>query len=148
MRGAAVAEWQNFLGISADGIFGPETTRVTKLFQGDHGLEPDGIVGPKTRAAAHLATTGAPPPGPVPVVAPVLTGPPSGYVASRPTDELRQIAKETLALGDPVGTSYPFEMDGKKYLAVVVPETTPGTVLAMDHGGARALVIYQPENQA
>jgi hypothetical protein len=64
------------------------------------------------------------------------------------TDELQQIATNTLALGDPVGTSYPFEIDGRKYLAVVVPETIPGTVLAMDHGGARALVIYQPENQA
>lgn len=134
MRGTAVAEWQVFLGISADGIFGPETTLATKLFQASKGLAQDGVVGPATRAAARLPSSGS---TSAPVVSPVLTGPPSGYVAARPTPLLEQVAASTLAFGDPVGTSYPFESDGKKYLAVVT----------MD-GGKKVVAIYQPENQA
>jgi peptidoglycan hydrolase-like protein with peptidoglycan-binding domain len=136
MRGPAVAEWQNFLGITADGFFGPNTTSATRLFQTARGLKADGVVGPETRAAAHRAST-EPPQAVTPVVTPVLTGPPSGYVAARPTPELTQVAKDTLAFGDPIGTSYPFEADGKKYLAVVILD-----------GGTKRVAIYQPENQA
>lgn len=39
---------QRKLGVSADGIFGPQTQRATVEWQKKHGLSADGIVGPKT----------------------------------------------------------------------------------------------------
>lgn len=52
MRGRDVAQWQRFLGVVVDGIFGLRTMRATKVWQSAHNLEPDGIVGPKTREMA------------------------------------------------------------------------------------------------
>jgi cell wall-associated NlpC family hydrolase len=46
-----VAAIQRALGISADGIFGPQTKAAVKAFQARNGLEVDGIVGPMTRGA-------------------------------------------------------------------------------------------------
>jgi len=46
-----VAEAQRKLGVTADGIFGPQTTAAVKAFQLSHGLVADGIVGPLTWAA-------------------------------------------------------------------------------------------------
>lgn len=46
-----VAELQRKLNITADGIFGPQTTAAVKSFQSSHGLAADGIVGPLTWAA-------------------------------------------------------------------------------------------------
>lgn len=43
-----VAEWQKFLGLPADGIFGENTEKATKNFQKNYGLDADGIVGPGT----------------------------------------------------------------------------------------------------
>lgn len=39
---------QRFLNISVDGIFGPNTEKYVKIWQGKKGLYQDGIVGPKT----------------------------------------------------------------------------------------------------
>jgi cell wall-associated NlpC family hydrolase len=50
-RGPAVAAAQRALGITADGVFGPQTKRAVKAFQRAHGLVADGIVGPLTSAA-------------------------------------------------------------------------------------------------
>jgi len=48
-KGADVIEIQEKLSITpADGIFGPGTEEVVKLWQEHHGLFPDGIIGPKT----------------------------------------------------------------------------------------------------
>ena len=47
-EGARVAKIQRWLGISADGIFGPGTKRAVKRFQRRHGLTADGVVGPVT----------------------------------------------------------------------------------------------------
>lgn len=47
----AVKAVQSLLGISADGIFGPQTEAAVKQWQREHGLEDNGIVGDKTFAA-------------------------------------------------------------------------------------------------
>ena len=56
-RGALVKELQEFLGITADGDFGPGTERAVKDWQGKNGLVSDGIVGPKTWDEMGIATT-------------------------------------------------------------------------------------------
>jgi peptidoglycan hydrolase-like protein with peptidoglycan-binding domain len=53
-RGEAVRKIQRELGITADGVFGPQTERAVKRFQSSHDLVPDGIVGPLTRGALGL----------------------------------------------------------------------------------------------
>jgi lysozyme family protein len=56
-HGPRVERVQRWLGLQADGIFGPGTRRAVKRFQRRHGLTVDGIVGPATlralRRAAH-----------------------------------------------------------------------------------------------
>jgi putative chitinase len=47
-RGRLVKAWQEFLNISADGIFGKETESATITFQNNNGLKADGIAGPAT----------------------------------------------------------------------------------------------------
>lgn len=48
----AVARWQQIIGVSADGKFGPMTASATKKWQASRGLVADGIVGPKSWSAA------------------------------------------------------------------------------------------------
>ena len=43
-----VKNLQQQLGITADGIFGPQTKNAVIQYQKAHGLTPDGIVGPQT----------------------------------------------------------------------------------------------------
>ena len=50
-RGEDVKALQKKLGVTADGIFGPDTAKAVKALQKKHGLTVDGIVGPKTLAA-------------------------------------------------------------------------------------------------
>jgi peptidoglycan DL-endopeptidase CwlO len=54
-KGAGVAAAQRALGISADGVFGPQTRKAVRAFQRAHGLTADGRIGPQTRAALGLA---------------------------------------------------------------------------------------------
>lgn len=53
-RGRAVRKVQRRLGVSADGVFGPQTGRAVRRFQRRRGLTADGIVGPITRKALRL----------------------------------------------------------------------------------------------
>jgi peptidoglycan hydrolase-like protein with peptidoglycan-binding domain len=63
-QGRQVEMLQEALGISADGVYGPETEEAVRGFQSAHGLTVDGIVGPATIAAlrghssAHAASSG------------------------------------------------------------------------------------------
>jgi N-acetyl-anhydromuramyl-L-alanine amidase AmpD len=53
-RGPDVKDLQEFLKISADGIFGPITEKHVIRFQASRQLRPDGIVGPMTWAAIGI----------------------------------------------------------------------------------------------
>jgi len=56
-RGNEVKELQEFLGLSADGIFGSGTESAVVKWQSQNGLTADGIVGPATWDTMGLATT-------------------------------------------------------------------------------------------
>lgn len=57
-RGANVVEWQQLIGISpADGIFGPNTTKLSKAWQARNGLTADGIIGPASWGKALSSGT-------------------------------------------------------------------------------------------
>lgn len=56
-KGKEVKLLQEFLGLTADGVFGPKTERMVKDWQRRHGLVSDGIVGPKTWDEMGLAST-------------------------------------------------------------------------------------------
>lgn len=58
-RGDNVKQLQQLLGITADGIFGPQTQAAVRAFQQKNGLAADGIVGPLTTAALNKTSTGA-----------------------------------------------------------------------------------------
>lgn len=45
---ATIQLWQGNVGVTRDGIFGPNTTAATKRWQASRGLVADGIVGPKS----------------------------------------------------------------------------------------------------
>ncbi|MEA2296801.1 MAG: resuscitation-promoting factor RpfB [Solirubrobacteraceae bacterium] len=53
---ATVSAIQQALGITADGVAGPQTRRALKRFQRAHGLDADGIAGPATLAALGLGS--------------------------------------------------------------------------------------------
>jgi peptidoglycan hydrolase-like protein with peptidoglycan-binding domain len=50
---------QRALGITADGIAGPQTRRAIKRFQRTHGLTVDGVIGPATLGALGISATPA-----------------------------------------------------------------------------------------
>jgi Putative peptidoglycan binding domain len=47
-RGPSVVRLQKRLGLSADGVFGPDTKRAVMRFQSRQGISRDGVVGPVT----------------------------------------------------------------------------------------------------
>jgi hypothetical protein len=52
--GSTVTALQSALGLSADGIYGPQTRRAVRRFQRAHGLVVDGIAGPATLGALGI----------------------------------------------------------------------------------------------
>lgn len=52
-----IKDWQKIIGIKDDGIFGAQTTALTKTWQKNHGLKDDGIVGPATWTKAYEVAT-------------------------------------------------------------------------------------------
>lgn len=57
ISGSDVQQLQEFLGLLADGEFGPNTEKYVKKWQEKQGLVADGIVGPKTWEMMALAST-------------------------------------------------------------------------------------------
>jgi hypothetical protein len=55
--GAGVVQIQEFLGLKADGVFGPQTKAAVVEWQKTQGLKPDGLVGPKTWAKMKAPST-------------------------------------------------------------------------------------------
>ncbi|MGH3004407.1 MAG: peptidoglycan-binding domain-containing protein [Gaiellaceae bacterium] len=58
--GARVRQLQRALvsleyGLTADGVFGPRTTRAVRRFQREAGIDPDGVVGSGTVTALNVA---------------------------------------------------------------------------------------------
>jgi peptidoglycan hydrolase-like protein with peptidoglycan-binding domain len=56
----SVSDVQHALGISADGVFGPQTADAVKHFQSAHGLTADGVVGPATADALGISAPSSP----------------------------------------------------------------------------------------
>ena len=54
--GPDVVTWQQVIGVTPDGQFGPATLAATKAWQASHGLTADGVVGPATWGAAEVGT--------------------------------------------------------------------------------------------
>jgi len=57
--GSTVAKLQAALGITADGVYGPNTRRAVRNYQRNQGLAVDGIAGPVTLAHLGLAGQGS-----------------------------------------------------------------------------------------
>jgi len=75
-KGEDVKKLQSFLGLGADGSFGPGTEKAVKDWQSANGLTPDGLVGDGTWAKMFPAGAASPNPAPVPVSAAI---PPSSF---------------------------------------------------------------------
>lgn len=57
--GGTVVQLQRALGLTADGIYGPQTRRAVRRYQRAHGLAVDGIAGPATLAALGIQARSA-----------------------------------------------------------------------------------------
>jgi peptidoglycan hydrolase-like protein with peptidoglycan-binding domain len=57
--GSTVAALQRALGITADGVYGPNTRRAVRNYQRNQGLAVDGIAGPVTLSHLGLSGSGA-----------------------------------------------------------------------------------------
>ena len=57
--GSTVVALQKMLGITPDGVYGPNTRRAVRAYQRNHGLAVDGIAGPVTLASLGLSSAGA-----------------------------------------------------------------------------------------
>jgi putative chitinase len=74
--GEDVKKLQSFLGLGADGSFGPGTERAVKAWQSANGLTADGLVGDGTWAKMFSAGAASPNSAPAPVSAAI---PPSSF---------------------------------------------------------------------
>ncbi len=87
--GPDVVRWQNVIGVTPDGKFGPMTLSATKEWQKSHGLTADGVVGPLTWGSVPNTT---PTPQEVSQVSPIYTPASAPAPAPIPTVTTRQAA--------------------------------------------------------
>ena len=59
--GSSVSALQSVLGITPDGVYGPNTRRAVRAYQRNHGLAVDGIAGPVTLSSLGLGGSAAAP---------------------------------------------------------------------------------------
>ncbi|MDP2341911.1 MAG: peptidoglycan-binding domain-containing protein [Deltaproteobacteria bacterium] len=136
---AAIRAFQTKNGLAADGVVGPHTLQA--LLTADAG---DDAKTGETTGRAPTTTTAAPPLPAAPAApAPSIYGPPApaptttpaapasaiprgqqqapipGFAPAKPTPAVVAKANEVLKGGQPIGTSVPFEADGKSYIARV-----------------------------
>lgn len=81
-KGPAVIQWQNVIGVTPDGNFGPKTRAATIAWQKKNGLTADGVVGAKTWSAALAQPVAAPD---VPAIAQALQQAAVSQIAIRQT---------------------------------------------------------------
>jgi Transglycosylase-like domain/Putative peptidoglycan binding domain len=109
---------QRKLGITADGVAGPQTRRAIRRFQKRNGLTVDGVVGPQTLAALGLSSAKA------------KTQSDSGSTtesgSSAPSAELARIA-QCESGGDPTAVSPDGQYRGKYQFARETWESLGGT---------------------
>lgn len=61
MRGTDVQDVQRWVGVNADGFYGPQTAAAVARWQSRVGLDPSGVVGPATWASMRARPIGQPP---------------------------------------------------------------------------------------
>jgi hypothetical protein len=110
---------QRKLGITADGVAGPQTRRAIKRFQKRNGLTVDGVVGPQTLAALGLSTEKA-----ATTESDGAKTTESG--SSSPSAELERIA-QCESGGDPTAVSPDGQYRGKYQFARETWESLGGT---------------------
>jgi len=59
VQGSSVSAAQEALGVTADGVYGPQTRRAVRSFQRSEGLSVDGVLGPQTLAALGVSGGGS-----------------------------------------------------------------------------------------
>ena len=102
--GSTVAKLQSALGITPDGVYGPNTRRAVRNYQRNQGLAVDGIAGPVTLTHLGLAKQGSG----------AATGgkPSNGATASAPSATLAKIAA-CESSGNPAAVSPSGQYRGK-----------------------------------
>lgn len=144
--GDAVRRWQAVVGATpADGIFGPGTEALTKVWQTRHGLTPDGVVGARTWATAIGAGT-APSVG--------SSTRPEGTGAPRPADPtgtlpqvpglLEREAKEPGFCRAFLAVLNAAEADNDRVTALLAEESRFNPAAHNPAGGASGLMQWMP----
>lgn len=100
--GSTVSALQSALGITPDGVYGPNTRRAVRNYQRNQGLAVDGIAGPVTLAHLGLSSAGA---AGAPAAAPAGSG-------TAPTATLARIA-QCESSGNPAAVSPSGQYRGK-----------------------------------
>lgn len=129
--GGGVRRLQSLLGVTADGVFGPQTKAAVVSFQRGHGLVADGIVGPATWSGLGA--------GSGPLLR--MRGRPSAGTA---TSSSPGVVARVIAAGDAIATR-PYVYGGGHGSFVSAGYDCSGSVSYALHGGG---LIAAPEDSS